>query len=82
MASQHDLVVIPSDLSVPLDQQTSINSNCHPMITGSKVSVYKSKAYTTIISSVESSDIHEAMFIPSWNNVVHDELQTLVKNNT
>lgn len=60
----------------------STHSNGHPMLTKSKVGIYKAKAYTVTVSSVELSDIHETMFIPSWKKAVHDELQTLVKNNT
>lgn len=44
--------------------------------------VYKPKAYTTIVGDVEPSTIHEAMTIPSWQQVVHDELQALIRNHT
>ncbi|KAG8485609.1 hypothetical protein CXB51_018990 [Gossypium anomalum] len=62
-----------------------IFSNTHPMVTRSKVGVFKPKAYVTIAPSSLSdvpTDIHVAMSHDSWKAAVYSELQALINNNT
>ncbi|KAG8502771.1 hypothetical protein CXB51_000535 [Gossypium anomalum] len=51
-------------------------------ITMSKVGIYKPKVYTIVVTSVEPTNIHEAMVDLAWQLAVHDELPVLSKNNT
>ncbi|KAG8472475.1 hypothetical protein CXB51_034278 [Gossypium anomalum] len=65
-----------------VEQQGSSLINRHPMMTRSKIGIYKPKTYMAVVSDVEPSTIHEAMAIPSWKQAVNDELQALTRNRT
>ncbi|KAG8492165.1 hypothetical protein CXB51_009596 [Gossypium anomalum] len=61
------------------------SSNTHHMVTRRKVGIFKPKVYTTYtasIISIKPTTIQEPMVIPSWKDVVHDELQALIQNST
>lgn len=55
-------------------------SNTHPMVTRSKVGIFKPKVYTTELSLVEPKDVYEALLVPSWKKAVDEEFQALIKN--
>ncbi|KAA3481550.1 Retrovirus-related Pol polyprotein from transposon TNT 1-94 [Gossypium australe] len=67
--------VSPVSTLVP---QGPTSLNCHPMMTRSKMGIYKPKAYMVIVSNVEPSTIHEAMAIPFWKQAINDELQASI----
>lgn len=47
-------------------------SNTHPMVTQSKVGVFKPKTYVAELSMIEPKNIKEAIGIPSWKAVVYE----------
>lgn len=71
-----------TSLVMPVSPSITATQNTHHMVTRGKASIYKLKAYTAIVSAIEPSNIHEGMNSPRWGAVVHDELATLVNNNT
>ncbi|KAG8497024.1 hypothetical protein CXB51_008238 [Gossypium anomalum] len=63
----------------------SLLVNSHPMVTRSKVGVFKLKVYMSIASSLSTeppTNIHEAMQHDYWCTAVQNELQALIRNNT
>lgn len=56
------------------------SNNVHPLVTRSKVGVFKPKVYVAQPSLIELKDVYEAMLIPSWKKVVDEELKALIKN--
>ncbi|WMV53686.1 hypothetical protein MTR67_047071 [Solanum verrucosum] len=74
----------PSVSSLPADLRPAIETpvNTHPMLTRSKVGIYKPKAYNIDLTSVEPVFIHEAMLNDKWTEAIYVDLQTLINNGT
>lgn len=69
----------------PVQSQPAPLLNTHPMVTRSKVRIFKTKVFLTKVTSELDStpaDNHEAMLSPYWSEVVHSELSALLRNNT
>ncbi|WMV39016.1 hypothetical protein MTR67_032401 [Solanum verrucosum] len=70
--------------SLPADSRPAIETpvNTHPILTKSKVGIYKPKAYNIDLTSVEHVSIHEAMLNDKWTETIYVELQALINNGT
>ncbi|KAA3467544.1 Retrovirus-related Pol polyprotein from transposon TNT 1-94 [Gossypium australe] len=66
----------------PVDVTKFLLSNVHPMVTRSKVGVFKPKIYVAELSMIEPKSVYEAMMIPSWQKAIDEEYWALIKNDT
>lgn len=77
-----DLIDVNPIYVILVDALESFSGNTHPMVTQSKVGVFKRKTYVAKLSMVEPKNIHEALRIPSWKAAIDEEYQALIKNGT
>jgi len=75
--------VFPSFIINEVSTDPPIIDNAHPMITRSKVGVFKPKTYTTTVSYAhEPVSLKAALSSSSWLKAMQDEYRALLQNRT